>query len=127
MQAAAGFVADGRAILNRARYEAQRYKEFTGQVVPGKVLASRTAMYMQAYTLYSAVRPFGSSVIIGSYDRSGPQLYLIEPSGVHYVRLMLALPARVPLTPHGRATMAARSARASRLPRQRSKSSSLTS
>lgn len=79
-------MADSRALIGRARYEAQRYKEFSGAPVPGKVLAARTAMYMHAYTLYSSVRPFGSSVLLASYDRSGPQLHMIEPSGVFYVR-----------------------------------------
>jgi 20S proteasome alpha/beta subunit len=39
------------------------------------------------YTLYSSVRPFGSSVIMGTVDKEGPQLYMIEPSGVYWVRL----------------------------------------
>ena len=30
-------------------------------------------------------RPFGCGVILGGYDRDGPQLYMIEPSGVSYV------------------------------------------
>lgn len=43
-------------------------------------------MYMHAYTLYSAVRPFGCSVAMGSYDEfDGPQLFSIDPSGVSYV------------------------------------------
>lgn len=40
--------------------------------------------YVQAYTLYSSVRPFGCSTIFAGADKSGPQLYLIEPSGVSY-------------------------------------------
>ena len=39
---------------------------------------------MQAYTLYSHVRPFGSSVLIAAHDKSGPQLYTVEASGVCY-------------------------------------------
>ena len=39
-------------------------------------------MYLQAYTLYSSVRPFGVSTLLGSIDRSGPQLYMLEPSGL---------------------------------------------
>lgn len=30
-------------------------------------------------------RPFGCGVILGGYDRDGPQLYMVEPSGVSYV------------------------------------------
>jgi len=36
-------------------------------------------------------RPFGSSAILGGYDRDGPQLYMIEPSGVAYVRLLMSV------------------------------------
>lgn len=43
-------------------------------------------MYIQAYTLYSSVRPFGVSTILASVDKDGPQLYVVEPSGVYYVR-----------------------------------------
>lgn len=42
-------------------------------------------MYVQAYTLYSSVRPFGVSTIVAGVDAAGPQLYVIEPSGVAYV------------------------------------------
>ncbi|CAG8680828.1 13578_t:CDS:2, partial [Racocetra fulgida] len=41
--------------------------------------------YAQAYTLYSNVRPFGSSAIIGTVDKEGPQLFMVEPSGVYWV------------------------------------------
>ncbi|XP_016129589.1 proteasome subunit alpha type-3 [Sinocyclocheilus grahami] len=48
-------------------------------------LADRVAMYVHAYTLYSAVRPFGCSFILGSYDEDdGPQLYMVDPSGISY-------------------------------------------
>uniref|UniRef100_A0A3Q2SUQ5 Proteasome 20S subunit alpha 3 n=1 Tax=Fundulus heteroclitus TaxID=8078 RepID=A0A3Q2SUQ5_FUNHE len=43
------------------------------------------AMYVHAYTLYSAVRPFGCSFILGSYDKDdGPQLYMVDPSGISH-------------------------------------------
>ncbi|KAG7238076.1 hypothetical protein INR49_031430 [Caranx melampygus] len=48
-------------------------------------LSDRVAMYVHAYTLYSAVRPFGCSFILGSYDKDdGPQLYMVDPSGISY-------------------------------------------
>ena len=36
-------------------------------------------------------RPFGSAALLGGYDRDGPQLYMIEPSGVAYVTILLYL------------------------------------
>uniref|UniRef100_A0AAQ4P371 Proteasome subunit alpha type n=1 Tax=Gasterosteus aculeatus aculeatus TaxID=481459 RepID=A0AAQ4P371_GASAC len=48
-------------------------------------LSDRVAMYVHAYTLYSAVRPFGCSFILGSYDKDdGPQLYMVDPSGISH-------------------------------------------
>ena len=40
---------------------------------------------MQAYTLYSSVRPFGVSTILATMDKqTGPALFVVEPSGVQY-------------------------------------------
>lgn len=46
-------------------------------------------MYMHAYTLYSAVRPYGCSVILAGYEQNEPEMYLIDPSGVSYVSINL--------------------------------------
>ncbi|CAE6399113.1 unnamed protein product [Rhizoctonia solani] len=83
--ATSGLLADGRALANRARDEAQNYRDTYMTTVPLKVaLAERVGLYVQAYTLYSSVRPFGISTILGSVDKDGPSLYVIQPSGVHY-------------------------------------------
>jgi len=82
--AIAGLLADGRAIVNHAKYEAKNYRDFYKVAIPPKILSQRLALYIQAYTLYSSVRPFGVSTMIAGYDRNGPQLYMIEPSGVCY-------------------------------------------
>lgn len=50
-----------------------------------QAIADRLGLYVQAYTLYSSVRPFGISTIVGAVDKDGPSLYVIEPSGVFYV------------------------------------------
>ncbi|VDO58226.1 unnamed protein product [Schistosoma margrebowiei] len=50
----------------------------------GMSLTERLAMYMHAHTLYSAVRPFGVSVLLGSYENDGPHLFVIEPSGLSF-------------------------------------------
>ncbi|KAJ3030810.1 UNVERIFIED_CONTAM: hypothetical protein HDU68_007727 [Siphonaria sp. JEL0065] len=82
--ATAGLLADTRHIVNRTREEAQQYRDFYKSAVPGKVIAERVAGYVQAYTLYSSVRPFGVSTILATMDRTGPGLYVVEPSGVHH-------------------------------------------
>lgn len=54
-----------------------------------QALADRLGLYVQAYTLYSSVRPFGISSMLGGIDKQGPQLYVVEPSGVFYVGQVL--------------------------------------
>jgi len=80
--AVAGLLADARQLAEIARQEAANYKSQYGYNIPCKVLADRVAMYMHAYTLYSFVRPFGCSVMFSSYDDDGPQMFMIEPSGI---------------------------------------------
>lgn len=83
--AVCGLIADARQIVDIARREATNYRSQYGIPIPLKYLNDRVSMYMHAYTLYSAVRPYGCSVILGGYDiTDGPAMYLIDPSGVSY-------------------------------------------
>jgi len=82
--ATAGLLADGRQISNRARDEASSYRENYLAPAPLKNIADRLGLFVQAYTLYSSVRPFGIGTILGAVDKDGPSLYVVEPSGVFY-------------------------------------------
>ncbi|XP_063978232.1 proteasome subunit alpha type-3 [Diachasmimorpha longicaudata] len=79
-----GLISDARQIAEIARSEAASYRSQYGVGIPVKYLNERVAMYMHAYTLYSAVRPYGCSVILGAYETDGPAMYMIDPSGVSY-------------------------------------------
>eukprot|EP00455_Lapot_gusevi_P052550 TRINITY_DN800_c0_g1_i1.p1 TRINITY_DN800_c0_g1~~TRINITY_DN800_c0_g1_i1.p1 ORF type:complete len:258 (+),score=60.37 TRINITY_DN800_c0_g1_i1:75-848(+) len=81
--ALAGLAADARQIANKAREEAQNYRSFYGSAITGFALAERVAQHVHSYTLYWYLRPFGASVLLGSFDNeAGPQLYMVEPTGV---------------------------------------------
>ncbi|KAN0063882.1 putative proteasome subunit alpha type-7 [Thecaphora frezii] len=81
----AGLIADGKHIASRARDEAVNHRDTYRYPVPLKALADRVSMYIQAFTLYSSVRPFGVSTILAGIDDSrGPQIFMIEPSGVFW-------------------------------------------
>nr|CAD7398839.1 unnamed protein product [Timema cristinae] len=82
--AVSGLISDSRQIVETARSEASNYRAQYGTNIPLKYLNERVAMYMHAYTLYSAVRPFGCSIILGTYEQDGPVMYMIDPSGVSY-------------------------------------------
>ena len=78
-------MADARSVVEIARDESANYRSQKGGNIPVKHITDRVAMYVHAYTLYFSVRPFGCSVLLGSYEKDGPQLYAIDPSGVSYV------------------------------------------
>jgi 20S proteasome subunit alpha 7 len=72
--------------VNRARDEAQSWRDIYRQPIPGKTIADRIGQYISAYTLYSSVRPFGTCTIIGTMTDKEPTLYMVEPSGVYWVK-----------------------------------------
>jgi len=83
--ATAGLMADGSQLLNWARKEAREYRGFYMSDIPPRVLCDRLSGFVQLYTLYAHVRPFGCSVLLaGVHRKKEPQLYCIEPSGVSW-------------------------------------------
>ncbi|ETW84575.1 threonine protease [Heterobasidion irregulare TC 32-1] len=82
--ATAGLLADGRHIARVASEEARGSREYHNGPVSIEPIAKRVGGYVQAYTLYSSVRPFGISTILGGVDKNGPALFVVEPSGVFY-------------------------------------------
>lgn len=112
LQVSAGLVPDGRHFVSRARDEASSWRSTYKAPIPTNALANRLGGYVQAYTLYSSVRPFGITAIVGGWDSEaelpvdgqvgsgpksgaggkvegakagGPGLYMIEPSGLYWV------------------------------------------
>ncbi len=82
----AGLLPDGRQIVLRACEEATNYKNFYGDMIPGHVLGERLASYVHLFNLYWSMRPYGVATLLAVHDHNlGPQLYLIEPSGVAMV------------------------------------------
>lgn len=107
-----GLLPDGRHFVSRARDEAAQWRQLYKAPIPSSSLADRMGSYVQAYTLYSSVRPFGITAIIAGWDseaelpvdgqvgsgpsvgsggkregakHGGPSLYMIEPSGLYWV------------------------------------------
>lgn len=59
--AVCGKVPDGRHIMSYGRNECQKYIKDYDVDISGKTLANRLSLYLNAYTLYNSVRPFGST------------------------------------------------------------------
>lgn len=81
-------IADGRYAVDIARQEAANYRDEHNEEIPLRILNDRISNYFHAYTLYSAVRPFGVSIILASYtEKNGAEMYMIDPSGVSFVSI----------------------------------------
>ena len=66
-----GLLPDGRHLTSRARDEASSWRRTYKGPIPINALAGRLGGYVQAYTLYSSVRPFGVTAIMGGWDTEG--------------------------------------------------------
>ncbi|ORY22125.1 proteasome subunit alpha type 3 [Naematelia encephala] len=82
--ATAGLLADGKHLAERGRDEASNFRDTYAQPVTVQILSDRLSAYVQAYTCYGSVRPFGISTLVGGVDKTGSRLFCIEPSGVFY-------------------------------------------
>ncbi len=75
-----GLVADGRKLIEQTRIVSQRHRLVYDEPVSVKQLVHDTSSYMQMFTQYGGLRPFGVTILIGGYDTE-PRVYEIDPSG----------------------------------------------
>ncbi len=79
--ATSGLVADARALIDRARIDAQINDITYNEKIQVKTLVKRICDFKQTYTQYGGVRPFGTALLIAGVDESGPRLFSTDPSG----------------------------------------------
>jgi proteasome alpha subunit len=76
-----GLVADARALVDRARVDAQINRVVYNEPIGIETLAKKIADHKQTFTQYGGVRPYGTALLIGGIDDSGPRLFETDPSG----------------------------------------------
>ena len=79
--ATSGLVADARALVERARVEAQINKITYSEPIRVASLAKKLCDMLQLYTQNGGVRPFGSALIIGGVYEDKCRLFETDPSG----------------------------------------------
>mmetsp|Transcript_2294 Transcript_2294/g.1632 ORF Transcript_2294/g.1632 Transcript_2294/m.1632 type:complete len:251 (+) Transcript_2294:41-793(+) len=80
----AGFTADARVLIEKARIEAQSYRLTCEDAPSIDYMARYIAKTQQSYTQRGGVRPFGVSSMIAGFDSNQvPQLYLTDPGGTY--------------------------------------------
>lgn len=82
--AVAGFLADGRVLIDTARIKAQVYKLTYDEPLNVEGCVKDVSDRMQLFTQYGGVRPYGVALLIGGIDEKGPQLFEIDPSSAFY-------------------------------------------
>ena len=79
--ATSGLVADARAIIEKARLEAQINRITYNEPIRVESLAKKICDMKQMYTQHGGVRPFGTALIIGGVNGRGCRLFETDPSG----------------------------------------------
>jgi proteasome alpha subunit len=79
--ATSGLVADARALVDRARVEAQINMVSYDEPISVDVLAKKLCDHKQTYTQYGGVRPYGTALLIAGVDGTVPRLFETDPSG----------------------------------------------
>jgi len=80
-----GMIADARALVTRARFEAAEFKYKNGYPIPVEHMAKRAADVAQVYTQHAFMRAYGvGALFIAIDEEKGPQLFRCDPAG-HYL------------------------------------------
>ncbi|MDR3102524.1 MAG: archaeal proteasome endopeptidase complex subunit alpha [Methanocalculaceae archaeon] len=83
--ATSGLVGDARALVDRARIDAQINRVSYGESIDVETLAKKLCDHMQTYTLFGGARPYGTALLIAGVetDADGTRYRLFEtdPSG----------------------------------------------
>ncbi len=79
--ATSGLVADARALVDRARVDAQINEITYNEKIQVKTLVKRICDFKQTYTQYGGVRPFGTALLVAGVDETGARLFSTDPSG----------------------------------------------
>lgn len=80
--ATAGLNSDARVLVDNARVYSQTLRLSYDEEPLVEAVARRVGDIMQIYTQHAGVRPFGTALLIGGVDKTGPRLFYAEPSGL---------------------------------------------
>ncbi|WNY26878.1 archaeal proteasome endopeptidase complex subunit alpha [Methanolapillus ohkumae] len=79
--ATSGLVADARALVDRARVEAQINRVSYDEPIGVEVISKKICDHKQTFTQYGGTRPYGTSLLIAGVEDNIPRLFETDPSG----------------------------------------------
>lgn len=89
-----GLTADGRTLIKYMRDSALNHKYVYGTPIQGNRLVNDMADMHQRSTQSYVRRPYGVGLLVGTFDQTGPHLYLTQPSGDFYEYEAMAIGSR---------------------------------
>jgi len=82
--AMSGLISDGRVLIEKAQVKAQNHKILYEESIDILSLVKDIADNQQLFTQYAGARPFGVALLIAGVDKTGPRLFMTEPSGIYF-------------------------------------------
>ncbi len=79
--ASSGLVGDARALVDRARIEAQINRVSYDEPIDVETLAKKLGDHMQTYTQFGGARPYGTALLIAGVSDGVFRLFETDPSG----------------------------------------------
>ena len=79
--ATSGLVADARALIDRARVEAQVNRVYYDEPIGVETISKKICDHKQTYTQFGGVRPYGTALLIAGVDDHKARLFETDPSG----------------------------------------------
>ncbi len=79
--ASSGLVGDARALVDRARIEAQINRITYDEPIDVETLAKKLGDHMQTYTQFGGARPYGTALLITGISDGQFRLFETDPSG----------------------------------------------
>ncbi|NLL10529.1 MAG: archaeal proteasome endopeptidase complex subunit alpha [Methanomicrobiales archaeon] len=79
--ASSGLVGDARALVDRARVEAQINRITYDEPIDVETLAKKLGDHMQTYTQFGGARPYGTALLITGMSDGEFRLFETDPSG----------------------------------------------
>lgn len=78
-----GLGSDARILIQKAREEAQNNRLIYDEPADVETITKKNSNIQQVYTQHGGGRPFGTALIIGGVDKTGPQLFCTHQSGTY--------------------------------------------
>lgn len=88
---ASGIISDARILVERSQVKAQQARVTYDSPIDVISIVKDLANLMQMTTQSGAYRPFGVSMIIGGVDSRGPSIYLVDPTGIYFQYMAVAI------------------------------------